>query len=68
MKTWFLLFDGSSPDGRGQPAFVGRTTNKAKARKHYEACRKDPYSTGNVRIATNHNYSIASAETNWDAL
>lgn len=68
METWFLLFDGSSPDGRGQPDFAGRTTDKAKAKKHYEACRKNPYSVGQVIIVTDHSHKMADAWTNWDVL
>jgi hypothetical protein len=68
METWFLLFDGTSPDGRGQPHFVGRTTDKDRACRHYNRCKKDPYSTGDVRIATDGGYSIASSDTNWEVL
>ena len=67
METWFLLFSGSSPDGTGQPQYSKRTTDKAEARRHYELCKKDPYSNGDVRIATDTVYGIASWDTNWDA-
>ena len=49
--TWYLLFDGSSPDGRGNPNYIGRTTDKKKAVAHYKKC-KSPYSTGKVIIVT----------------
>ena len=68
METWFLLFAGSSPDGCGRPAFVGRTTIIAIAWKHYDNCRKDPYSTGYVQIITADKYTVADANTDWDAL
>lgn len=68
MDTWFLLFDGVSPDGMGQPDYVGRTTDKKKARDHYEECKDDPYCTGKVMIVTDASYTVASSFTNWDAL
>ncbi len=68
METWFLLFAGTSTDGTGQPDFVGRTTDKAKARKHYEACRKSPYDTGKVMYVTERRFDLVTWDTNWDAL
>jgi hypothetical protein len=68
VETWFLLFGGTSPDGRGQPVFVGRTTDKAKARKHYAKCRKNPHSIGSVWIVTDSTFTMASFETNWGAI
>lgn len=59
MSDWYLLFDGSSPDGRGYPKFVGRTTNKAEAKKHHEKVSRDPYSTGMVMIANDNSYTRA---------
>lgn len=51
MALWYLLFDGSSPDGRGEPKYVGRTTSKALAQKHFKEVESNPYSTGKVMIA-----------------
>ena len=48
--TLFLLYSGTSEDGRGSANYAGRTTDKAKAKKHYEKCIKNPYSTGYVVI------------------
>lgn len=67
MKNWFLLFGGSSPDGRGEPKFIERTTNKRKAKSHYKKCEKDPYSTGQVMIVTDGELEIANCDTSWDA-
>ena len=60
--TWFLLFGGSSPDGRGDPEYVGRTLDADEARKHFLACQKDPYSKGCVKIASDKSYTRAVAE------
>lgn len=49
---WFLLFGGSSVDGRGQGAYVGRATDVTIARQHYMRVQHDPYSTGYVMIVT----------------
>jgi len=51
-ETWYLLFGGSSPDGRGEGDYVGRTTDKKVAFKHFNRISKDPYSTGCVKIIT----------------
>lgn len=48
---WYLLFDGSSEDGRGEPTYVGRTKHQALAYKHFKKVSKSPYSTGKVMIA-----------------
>ena len=46
--TWYLLYDGSSTDGRGTPDYVGRTTDKSVAEKHANRCSENPYCTGYV--------------------
>ena len=48
--NWYLLFDGNSPDGLGQPVFVGQTLDLRVAQKHHAKCLSDPYCTGNVMI------------------
>ena len=35
MDNWYLLFDGTSTDGRGQPKYVGRTLSKKNAKKAF---------------------------------
>ena len=66
METWYLLFDGSSADGRGQGRYIGRTTDKEAARKHYMKCAKDPYSTGRVDIVTDTKIERAWSGTDWE--
>jgi len=51
-ETWYLLYDGSSADGRGQGTYAGRTTDKKKAVSYFKKCKADPYSTGGVDIVT----------------
>lgn len=52
-KTWFLLYGGTSCDGRGQPTYVGRTTCPVKALKHQRLLDKGaPYSLGHVEAIT----------------
>lgn len=67
-ETWFVLFDGSSEDGRGGGRYCGRTTNKEIARKHYEKFAKNPYSCGKVFIVTNESAGNADHWTDWGAL
>lgn len=62
--AWFLLYDGSSPDGRGHPEFVGRTTDPKEAKAHWEKCQ-NPYSTGKVVIVTDEKQEQASVRTDW---
>lgn len=64
MSTWYLLFEGSSADGRGNPDYVGRTTDPAAAKKHFRMVdyRKDPYSTGKVMIVTDSTFYDADLD------
>ena len=68
METWYLLFDGNSPDGRGEPEFISRTTNKYLARKHYEECSNNPYSIGEVWYVTDKEHNTISFDTDWSRL
>lgn len=56
--AWFLLFDGNSPDGRGQPKYVGRTTDEKTAAEHYAKVSSNPYSTGEVVVVTDEEYEL----------
>jgi len=47
-KAIYLLYDGDSPDGRGTPDYIGKTTSKERARKHLIKVKRNPYSTGKV--------------------
>ncbi len=66
METWYLLFDGISADGRGEGRYIGRTTDKEVARKHYMKCANDPYSTGRVDIVTDTRIERAWSLTDWE--
>lgn len=50
MSYWYLLFGGSSVDGRGEGKYIGRTLNRNEAIAHFYQCNSDPYSTGYVLI------------------
>lgn len=52
MKTIYLLFDGSSEDGRGTPSFIEATEDRIKALSHYQKVTDNPYSTGYVQVLT----------------
>ena len=55
-KPWFVLYDGTSPDGRGgmyNANYVGRTLSVKKAKKFYkENIHNNPYSIGRVTVIT----------------
>jgi hypothetical protein len=51
-ETWYLLFVGTTADGMGDGNYVGRTTDKSTARKHYDECKSPPYSVGKVIVVT----------------
>lgn len=55
MDAEYLLFDGTSTDGRGAPKYIGRTTDKKKAEKHYKSCQS-PYSTGKIMVLTDDSF------------
>jgi hypothetical protein len=59
-STWYLLYDGSSTDGRGSAKFIGRTLSEEFAKKHNEECKSSPYSFGYVEVVTNYNLTRMS--------
>lgn len=61
-KVWFLLYDGSSPDGRGNPHYKGRTENPLEALAHLSKVANNPYSTGCVKAFTDDTYEYFSCE------
>ena len=67
-ELWFLLFDGQSEDGMGQPSYSGRTTDPETAKRHFEKCQSDPYCTGKVLCYDNSKLTLISQSTNWDEL
>ena len=50
--TLYVLYGSSSCDGRGNPYYIGRTKDKKVAKAHFNKCKKNPYSIGEVRIMT----------------
>lgn len=66
IETWFLLFGGSSVDGRLNGShcgpYEGRTTDRVVAQKHYREMRRNPYSIGEVRIITDDSVRVATDE------
>jgi len=60
MGLWYLLFEGSSPDGRGEPKYVGRTKHQAQAYKCFKKVNNSPYSTGKVMIANDFKFWVAT--------
>ena len=67
-ETWYLLFGGTSIDGRGGGEYIGRTTSKDVAHGHYLGCLKDPYSIGSVQIVTDIKTERAWSGTKWGSL
>lgn len=67
-KTIFLLYGGSSADGRGSGRYIGRTEDKEKAKKHYLKVYNDPYSTGQVKILSKGEETVAGYWTDWASL
>lgn len=63
MSVVYLMFDGSSEDGRGQPNYVGKTNSKTTAKKHHNKCKNNPYSTGRVMVASDSAFVVATDET-----
>ena len=51
MVIWYLLYNGTSTDGRGIPVYCGRTTSEDEARRYLETT-KTPYSFGKVDVVT----------------
>ena len=52
MNNWNLMYDGSSPDGRGGAKYIGRTEGWEIARAFFDTRESNPYWTGYVEIIT----------------
>lgn len=65
-QTWYLLFGGSSVDGRGTGEYVGRTTDKKAAQKHWQKCKKNPCSVGGVVIVTDTKRTYVVFPKDWE--
>lgn len=51
--TWYLLYGGTSEDGRGNAVYEGRTTDVDVALKHRKKLDKaGSYSTGHIMAVT----------------
>lgn len=55
--TWYLLFEGTSVDGRGQASYKCRTDVLAIAEAHKRRISKNPYNTGYVVVVTDTTYT-----------
>jgi len=49
-NEWYLMYDGSSPDGRGGAKYIGRTESLDTAKAFYDVNSSNPYWTGYVEI------------------
>ena len=55
-EPWYLLYGGSSVDGRGPGKYLGRTIDVFVAARHYIEISKSPYSTGYVEVITDNEH------------
>lgn len=55
--SWYLVFTGSSVDGRGIPEFRWRTTDKEEALKFFRTCVSTPYDFGHIAEVTDKTYT-----------
>ncbi len=66
--TWYILYDGLSVDGRGDPDFYKRTTDKQEAIEHWKKCKDNPYSTGKVVAYTDTKQIRIIFDYHWEGL
>ncbi|ATW62742.1 hypothetical protein SCBWM1_gp58 [Synechococcus phage S-CBWM1] len=59
---WFLLFSGTSVDGRGTGKYSSRTTEESVALSHLKNECSSPYSTGSVHIVGDDSIYIVAGE------
>lgn len=67
-ETWFLLYSPTVSDIMGNGKYVGRTTNKEQARKHWRECMSDPYNIGKVVYITDNKRDEVREAADWDGL
>lgn len=65
MTPWYLLFDGTSVDGRGPATYCGRTTDQTIARFHKKNCDNDFYSVGYVVVVTDDQHCRVFDDNDW---
>ncbi len=51
-EPWFILYEGSSVDGRGHPNYFKRTLLVDEASEFLRLNEKDPYSISKVDVVT----------------
>jgi len=56
---WYLLYKGTSQDGRGHPSYAGRTQDPATARAFLTQERKSLYTISHVLVVTETSAVIA---------
>lgn len=56
----FILYGGSSADGRGEGDFESRTADPKVAYDHWRTIKGDPYSTGCVQVLTDQGVEFIS--------
>ncbi len=61
-EKWYLLYGGSSEDGRGPGRYEGRTVDHQEALLHFIKVKSSPYSTGRVLVITDDQEIVASRE------
>lgn len=64
----YMLYDGYSVDGRGDPEYFGRTTSKSEARKFLDDHKNDTFWTGKIQVLTDsfiHFMYVDSPEWHW---
>lgn len=59
---WFVIMDGSSPDGRGDSRFVCRTTDAGLVRAFLKKNQDNPYWTGFVLVIRDRGIENVSRE------
>lgn len=62
----YLLYAGESEDGKGHPDYLGRTADKAEARKHWDSLKGNPYSVGKVVMITKTSANLMWSEADWE--
>ena len=58
----FLLYEGTSTDGRGFPKFKCRTYSVIQAFNHWKKTQKSQYDIGQVKMITDVEQIISTAE------
>ena len=65
-EIWYLLYAGTTADGMGDGNYCGRTTDKETAKKHWDECKRNPYSVGKVIAVTDTKHRRIVFDYEWD--